>query len=57
MCELAPKVLRYLFSFPLVSTAGSPVEEEEVQRIAFTWIILFVQIEDFCKLKNQWILI
>lgn len=53
MCELAPKVLRCLFSFPLVSRAGSPVEEKEVQRIAFTWIILFVQIEEFCKRKNQ----
>lgn len=53
MWELAPKVLRYLFSFPLVSRAGSSVEEEEVQRLAFTWIILFVQVEEFCKLKNQ----
>lgn len=59
--ELAPKVQRYslipMLSFPWVSRGASPAEEEELQRIAYTWIMLVLQVEELFKLKHQWILI
>lgn len=42
-----------MLNFPWVSRGASPAEEEELQRIAYTWIMLVLQVEELFKLKHQ----